>query len=151
MSLLDRIAGRRAYLDANVFIYGVEEVEPWVRVVQPVIEGLGTGIVDGVTSEITVAEVLVRPLRENDETGLRAFGRAVRSHGDLAVAPVTRAVLVGAAALRAADPALKLPDAIHAATARQSGCGVLVTNDDRLGRASVPGVEVLRLAEVRRH
>ena len=148
MTLLDRIAGRRVYLDANVFIYAVEEVAPWAEPVRPVIEGLGTRVVEAVTSEISIAEVLVRPIRDGDVEAQRAFAGAVRSHGGLTVAPVTRAVLVEAARLRAQSPALKLPDAVHAATALHSGCGVLVTNDDRLGRAAVPGVEVVRLAEV---
>jgi predicted nucleic acid-binding protein len=49
----------------------------------------------------------------------------------LNVLPVTRDVLMKAAQLRAANPSLKLPDAIHAATALQHGCTTFVTNDSR--------------------
>lgn len=146
MTLLDRLLDRRAYLDANVFIYAVEEVAPWFRIVRPVIEGLGTGAVAAVTSAITLAEVLVRPLRDGDERAQRAFARTVCTHGGLVVVPVSRAVLVEAARLRAASPLLKLPDAIHAATARLHGCAVLLTNDVRLRAA--PGIEVVQLSDV---
>ena len=62
----------------------------------------------------------------------------------LVVAPVSRAVLVEAARLRPTTR-MKLPDAIHAATARLSGSTVLLTND--AGIAAVAGVEVVRLSE----
>ena len=146
MSLLDRIAGRCAYLDANVFIYAVERAAPWAEVVTPLFDALDEGAVETVTSEITLAEALVRPFRDADSVGLRAFARSVKTRPGLTVEPVTRSVLVEAARLRAERGALRLPDAIHAATARLSGCAVLVTNDDRL--RAVPGVEVVRLAEV---
>ena len=145
MTLLDRIADRRAYLDANVFIYGVEGVEPYFGLVAPLLRTVVHGSRDAVPSEITLSECLVGPYKRHDKAVERAFYDTLRPRGGLTVAPVTRAVLVGAAQLRARHRALKLPDAVHAATARQSGCAVLVTNDDRL---AVPDVEVLRLAEV---
>ena len=55
-------------------------------------------------------------------------------------------MLLEAARLRAVLPTLKLPDAIHAATARLHGCAVLLTNDTRLRAA--PGLEVIQLSDV---
>jgi predicted nucleic acid-binding protein len=43
-----------------------------------------------------------------------------------------REIFQRAAALRAAHPTLKTPDAIHLAAALHYGCGEFWTNDDRL-------------------
>ena len=148
MSLTRRIGSRTVYLDANVFIYVVEEVPLFLGVLGPLFDAVASGQVRAVTSEVTLAEVLVHPVREADAEREAAFVRSVRTRGGLTVVPVTRAVLVEAAQLRAATR-MKLPDAIHAATARLSGCTVLLTNDARI--VAVPGVEVVRLSEVAGH
>ena len=145
MGLIARIGSRTVYLDANVFIYVVEEAPLYLGAIQPLFEAVERGDARAVTSEITLAEVLVHPLRAGDAEREAAFSRSVRTRGGLVVAPVSRAVLVEAARLRATTR-MKLPDAIHAATARLSGCTVLLTND--AGIAAVAGVEVVRLSEV---
>ena len=49
----------------------------------------------------------------------------------LAVVPVERPILIEAARQRAALR-LRMPDAIHVATAVTAGCDVFLTNDSRL-------------------
>jgi predicted nucleic acid-binding protein len=41
---------------------------------------------------------------------------------------------------------LRLPDAIHAATAQHAGCTALLTNDERL--KSLPGIETVLLKDL---
>ena len=60
-------------------------------------------------------------------------------------APITRDVLIEAAAIRATTR-MKLPDAIHVATAVTCGCSALLTNDERL-RATA-GIPVRFLSEL---
>ncbi|MEM1042770.1 MAG: PIN domain-containing protein [Bacteroidota bacterium] len=146
MTLLDRIAGRRVYFDSNVFIYVVEGSAVYESALRPVVRAVASGALTALTSELTLSEVLVHPLRDRDAERERSFLRVVRAHGGLAVEPVSRSVLIEAARLRAATTALKLPDAIHAATARLHGCAVLLTNDARV--RAVPNLEVLQLSEV---
>jgi predicted nucleic acid-binding protein len=43
--------------------------------------------------------------------------------------PATRNIFLEAARLRAGSPALRTPDALHAATAQMTGCNLFVTND----------------------
>lgn len=145
MGLIERLAGQRVYLDANVFIYAVEGSAVFAEVLPPLLAAVAQSTQAAVTSELALAEVLVHPFRDGDRRREEAFTRAVRTHGGLTVVPVSRAVLVEAARLRAAFPTLKLPDAIHAATARLNACGVLLTNDARF--AAIPGVEILQLSE----
>ena len=58
--------------------------------------------------------------------------------------PITRALLIEAARLRASSR-LKLPDAIHLATALQYECPVFLTNDTRI--RPLPGLDVLYLSD----
>lgn len=141
---MTRLLGRTVYLDANVFIYVVESVAPYADALRPLFASIAAGETPAVTSEITLAETLVKPFRVRDpELGVR-FRSALEGPG-LTLASVTREVLVQSARLRAASR-MKLPDAVHAATAQLAGCDVLLTNDTGIG--AVPGVDVVRLAEV---
>lgn len=83
-----------------------------------------------VSSEMTLAEVLVAPIRaQNPELcGIYEllFDNATKT---IDARPVTRAILTRAAALRARHGRLKLFDAIHLSTAIDAGCSHFVTND----------------------
>lgn len=145
MILIERIGDRDAYLDANLFIYAVEGILPYVETVGPLFRAVAEGHIRAVTSELTLAETLVVPVREGNVLRQHAYRQALRTHGGLTVLPVSRAVLIEAAQLRAVSPVLKLPDALHAATARQTGCEVFLTNDGRI--KTLPGLEVLQLSD----
>ena len=144
MRLTARLAGRRAYLDANVFIYAVEGFAPFDEALVSLPDGIERQEIEAVTSELTLAEVLVVPIREGAQSTVDRYVQTIRSQDGLSVVPVTREILVEAARLRATNR-LKLADAIHVATALASGCGVFLTNDDR---PRVPKrLDVLRIAD----
>jgi predicted nucleic acid-binding protein len=65
----------------------------------------------------------------------------------LQVIPVTKSVLKGAAWLRSLSISLKLPDAIHLATAMDARCTDVLTDDLALGKLQLPAdiaIAVLR-------
>ena len=64
----------------------------------------------------------------------------LQNRRSLSLVQVTRNILIDAARLRA-HSRIKLPDAIHAATALQSECASFLTNDDRL---NIPGIRMIR-------
>lgn len=142
MGLIDTIGGRRTYVDANIFIYLFEEPTGYGAALRVLTRSLDQGVFEAVTSELTLAEVLVKPIREAPSY-IPIYQRYLRSRAHLDVAP-TRAVLVEAARLRATTT-LKLPDAIHVATAVQTNCAVFLTNDTRI--QALPGLEVIQLAD----
>ncbi|WP_375462035.1 type II toxin-antitoxin system VapC family toxin [uncultured Enterovirga sp.] len=84
-----------------------------------------------ITSEITVSEVLVAPFRSNDLDLVDFYHALFSQTVSLAVEPVTRGVLERAARLRAVS-SMKLPDAIHVATAALTPCSILLSRDQRL-------------------
>ena len=98
-----------------------------------------------ITCELTLAELLVKPFQDNDAETEQRCRAALQERGGLTVVPIDLNVLVESARLRA-SAGLKLPDAIHVASALTAGCEVFLTNDRRLRGA--PGLDVLLLSEV---
>ena len=138
--------GGPVYLDTNCFIYSVERIEPYRTLLEPVWRQAWDGRFEILSSEIIVAETLVKPFREGDavvETLLRLLFDA----REVTLIPATREIWEGAARLRA-ETGLKLPDALHAATAIESNCALFVTND--AGFRHVPGLPTVILTDLLR-
>ena len=83
-----------------------------------------------VSSELCVLECLVHPLRTAHAGRVRAFESFFAASGFRTV-PVTLKILRAGAQLRADVPALRTPDAIHAATSTDVGANVFLTNDQQ--------------------
>lgn len=144
MGLIDEKLGRRFYLDANFFIYVLEESEPWAEAARRILMALDRGECEAVTSEVSLAECLVKPLALGHTDIAEAYLEFLRGHPFLVVVPISREILIEAARLRALSR-IKLPDAIHGATALQGGCASFLTNDDRL---NIPGIRMIRWYEL---
>jgi predicted nucleic acid-binding protein len=135
---------QRIYFDANVFIYVVEAIEPYVSALHPVLTALADLSIEVITSELTLAEVLVKPIGAGDARIQDAYNRFLYRTAGLSTVPVDRDILTEAARLRAAQN-IRLADAIHAATARQCACSAMLTNDARLRTPGVTTVPVSAL------
>ena len=135
----------RVYLDTNIFIYALEGYPVFRAVLATLFEALDRGELTAVTSELTLAEVLVKPLLDHHAERQAAYLQALQPSASLQIVPVSREVLIAAARLRA-DAHLKLPDAIHAATAQFTGCDQFLTNDAHV--SAIPGLAIRRLSEL---
>ena len=132
------LRGSRLYLDANVWIYAREDNPRFSRPARAIMKLLAHGELHAVTSEWTLAEVLIGPIREVDRAAQKAYRAQLQNNDRLVVHPVSREVLLEAARLTALH-ALTLPDAVHAATAKLSNCKYLVSGDEGFrGIAVVP-------------
>ncbi len=145
MVILNALHGERVYLDTNVFIYALEGYPDFVDELTELFENFDDGNLRAVTSELTLAEVLVRPFIDGNVERQTAYQQVLQSSEALEVVTVSRDVLIEAARLRSVST-LRLPDAIHGATARLTGCETFLTNDRRL--LAIPGIEVILLSEV---
>jgi len=67
MTHIDSIAGRSAYLDANIFIYTLNGFAPLVPVLTRLFTLIEGGHMQALTSELTLAELLVKPFRDGDQ------------------------------------------------------------------------------------
>lgn len=133
------------YLDTNIFIYALEGYSVFRPTLTAPFESLDRQELTAVTSELTLAEALVKPLLDRHAEREAAYLQVLQSSSSLLVVPVSRAVLIAAARLRA-EADLKLPDAIHVATAQLSTCSTFLTNDARI--PSVPGLTIRQLSEL---
>lgn len=134
------------YLDANGFIYTVEKIDPFYTKMLPLWRTVATRHLNVRTSEITLLETLVKPLRLNAVDLVQAYREVLFQSPDVHLLAITQAILLRAAELRATMPSLKTPDAIHVATAIEAGCSLFVTNDS--GLRNVPDLPVALITEL---
>lgn len=142
--LRESLQGGKAYLDANIFIYTLEAHPLWVPLLTDLFSGLYRHEFAASTSSLTLLECLVMPFKKNDPNLIKTYREALESSEFLSVAPINKQTLITGAHLRA-QFGLKLPDAIHAATAMIQGCTAILTNDTGFKRVS--GLQVFILSE----
>ena len=136
---------RTLYLDSNILIQLVEGQANQFEGLQAVVDALDSRKVLGVTSELTIAEVMVKPLASPISLYRREYEAILSANSELRVAPVSRPILIRSAELRA-ELGGKLADGIHVSTAELEGCAQFLTEDRRVKLPS--GLTILRLAEL---
>lgn len=112
-------AGVRIYLDTNIFIAAFERRDAVSdRLAGVFSTGLGRAERLFVTSELDYIRAFRVPLRDGNRALTSYYSDAVLSENEwLHVHPVAKPILAWAARLRADRKGLRLPDAIHLATA----------------------------------
>ena len=130
-SLNQALAGKQVYLDVNIFIYALEGMEPWASLLRQAFTGMETGEWQAVTSELSLAESLVRPFQLGRQDLVQLYRAALSNRDCLRLVPLDASILVSAARLRALH-GFKLPDAMHAATAQAQGFDILPARDVQL-------------------
>ena len=120
----------RIYLDTNVFVMAFEKKDKSGAILSDLFLSIEKGPQPVfVTSELTLSELLVIPYRNADAELAEAYTILLQNGVWLEGVPVSRPVLMQAARLRSRSIGLKLPDAIHLATAIQARCSHLLTAD----------------------
>ena len=135
-------ASGRVYLDSNGFIYSIERIDPYRSMLDTLWLTVSTGQIKVVTSELTLLEVLVKPLKVGDATSATLYRTVLKNTPDVQMLPITQPVLEAAANLRAMV-GLKTPDALHVATALLNGSTLFVTNDSAFRRVKDLNITVL--------
>lgn len=130
------------YLDTNAIIYSVEQVAPYAALLTDVWHDIRSTGLTVVTSELSLLETLVKPVREGKKQLERRYRRLLTAAHEVRLTPIDRTVLEAALQIRAAA-GLKTPDAIHAATALQASCALLITNDPAFRRVPELAVAIL--------
>ncbi len=133
------------YIDTVTVIYAVEQTPTYGVLLNPLWNSLQAGNLEVFTSELTLMETLVVPIRNSDTFLIDAYEQLLLSP-QMQLIPISQPVLKEAARLRATTPSLRTPDAIHAATAITSGCTQFFTNDQQL--RTVANLPVVVLDEV---
>ncbi|MCY3867486.1 MAG: PIN domain-containing protein [Chloroflexi bacterium] len=124
---------RRLYIDSAPLIYYVEENAAYLDKMREIV-----GIVDqtdllAFSSVLTLAEVLVWPLRQGDQQLVQAYQEILVAGDDYELVVVTPEIAVTAADIRARY-GLGTPDSLHVATAIATHCDAMLTNDSDMKR-----------------
>ncbi len=146
MISVESLRGNRLYLDANVFIYAVEDFPIYSEICRKILGFIDASSISAVTSEISLAEVLVRPIQEDNSEAVRVYEDLLKGRPQFLVEPVTRALLRSSAQIRAKS-GCRLPDAIHIATASAWSSEILLTADKRMNAPN--GCKLVLLSELK--
>ena len=139
---LAKMQGQRVYFDTNILIYVLEASAGYVDVCLPFFTAVAQQDIVGCAGEITLAELLVKPMRTNDMVSMGKI-RALFDDGYFDTFAHHRESLELAAHLRATQ-GLKMIDAIHAAAAIKGGCSYLLTHDRQIDRQA-RGIAVVNI------
>ena len=120
--------GAKVYLDTNIIIYALEGFAAFDDQIKALLQAMDDGEISAITSELTLAEVLVKPIKDQDTTIQQLYRSFLTASPVLQMVPIGRNILEEAAHLRATTK-LKMPDAIHLATTNLTGCDSFLSND----------------------
>ncbi|MCA1991002.1 MAG: PIN domain-containing protein [Coleofasciculus sp. S288] len=131
------------YVDTAVVIYSVEFNPAYWQLLQPLWAKLQANEIGIVSSELTLMESLVVPLRNGNTILTNTYEQLLSAQ--ISLVPISKTILKSAAQLQATTN-LRTPDAIHAATALDASCTLFLTNDS--GFRNVPNLPFVILSEV---
>lgn len=126
--MVSRFAGQKIYVDASVIIYAIEASQLFPNLQTTIIEPMTRGELVLVTSWITLAEVLIKPMQIVDAILEKTYRQFLSPAPHFQLLPVDRSISEQAAAIRA-QHGLKLPDSIHLATGIVANCSCFLTGD----------------------
>ena len=142
--LRDEIGAHRLLLvDTPVFSYHLADHPRYAPLTAVVLDAIESGKVAGLTSAITVAEILTLPAQASDQQAMQDYELFLTGFPNLRVAPLDVPLARETALIRAAT-GLLTPDAVQVAAARLYGADAIITNDHRWAtRVTAPVVILL--------
>lgn len=142
-SLADRLKGKqRVHLDTMAVIYFIERHPTYLPLVRSVFRLMEEGDLLGISSYVTLIEVLIQPLRKGRPDLASQYRDTLTGSRNFRLFPVDKKVAEESAEIRAQHN-LTVPDAIQLATAYCHGADAYVTNEINHKRYS--RIEVLVL------
>ena len=143
MNLADGLRGvTRLGIDTPPLIYLVESHPRYDSLVVEIFRLIDESRLAGITSVVSLGEVLVQPLRDRNTTLRRQYRELLFERPGLRTVWIDPAAAERAADLRARY-GFRLPDALQLAVAIEERCEAFLTNDRRLARVRELRVLVL--------
>jgi len=140
--------GRKLMIDTNCFIYLIEgnRYPDFLVRVEPLFNELRDGSIQGITSPITLTEIMTMPRKMGREDLAYIYKSLICNFPNLTILSIDSNVADQAAALRASYN-IKTPDALQIATGIAYGASFFATFDQELKKVSplikviIPGEE----------
>ncbi|MBM3818391.1 MAG: type II toxin-antitoxin system VapC family toxin [Acidimicrobiia bacterium] len=128
----------RVFFDTNLFIYLIEQVQPQHDRVRDILFRMRERDDELSASTLTLGELLVKPIAAGDESLSAKYESLL--HQSVSLIPFDAAAARTYARIRQ-DRSIKAPDAIQLSCAASAGTDLFVTNDERLSRKTIPGIQ----------
>lgn len=138
------VDGKFFAFDSSPLIYYIEQHPQYAALTEDLFSAVDRGDSHGMTSVLTLLEVLVRPLRSGMVDLAREYRELLSGSKGIALFPIGAEASEISARLRAKYDWIRTPDAIQVATALQHGAELIVTNDDRWRRLTEIDVAILK-------
>ncbi len=145
MGSLGFLRGSIVCLDTTPLIYFTEKNPTYFEATHPFFEAITHSEFTAITSIMTLLEVLVHPIRQNDVKLIQRYRDLLFDTEGLKTVFLSREIAEEAARLRTFHN-IRTPDSIQIATALKEGASFFLTNDMRL--PSLPGLQTLVLDEL---
>ena len=145
MGLSPTMKNKRVFLDTAPLIYYIEENQRYSSVLNKLFLDNGKGEFLFQTSVITLLEVLVLPMRQNEIQLVEQYQNILCNSPSIDIFDLNVEIAKQAASYRA-KYGMKTPDSIQVATAVYASADYFLTNDIQL--KAVKEIEVLVLDEL---
>jgi len=142
---MEKLKGKVVGLDTMVFIYHFEENQEYSPLTFSIFENLEKGNFKGITSILTLLEILVKPKKENNLLLTERYKLLFETFPNLQVKTLNENIADIASSLRA-NYNINTPDAIQIATSLEVKADIFITNDATLKKISE--IKVLLLSEM---
>jgi len=129
--LLAEISAHRLLLvDTPIFSYHLADHPRYAPLTGVILEAIESGRVAGLTSAVTVAEILTLPAQAGDVEAMQDYELFLTNFPNLRLVSLDVPLARETALVRAAT-GLRTPDAVQIAAARLYGADAIITNDHR--------------------
>jgi len=145
MGIIKKLKSKTVFLDTAPLIYYIEENRNYSPILNKLFLANSKGEFLFQTSVITLLEVLVHPMRENEQQLVEEYQNILCNSPSIDIIDLTIDIAIQAASLRA-KYGLKTPDSIQVATAINAYSEYFLTNDIRL--KAISEIEILILDEI---
>ena len=145
MGLIQKLTNKKVFLDTAPLIYYIEENNQYSQILDKLFIANSKGKFLFQTSVITLLEVLVQPMRQNEKQLVEQYQNILCNSATISILELNIEITKRAAFYRA-KYGLKTPDAIQIATAVYSSSDYFLTNDLRLN--IVKEIEILTIDDL---
>jgi len=145
MGIIKKLKSKTVFLDTAPLIYYIEENSNYLPILNKLFQSNSKGDFLFQTSVITLLEVLVHPMRENEQQLVEEYQNILCNSTSIEIIDLTIDIAIKAASLRA-KYGLKTPDSIQVATALNASSEYFLTNDIRL--KAISEIKILILDEI---
>jgi len=144
--IMQKLLKHKAYgIDTMVFIYHFEENQVYTPITNALFELVESGQTRGVTSTLSLMEILVKPKELGDAAAVEDYKYALLNFPNLTVRSLDAEVAEKAAEIRARY-SIRPPDAIQIATSLVEKTDAFITND--LGLKPINEIEIIIMKEL---